>query len=199
VRHESLGGDDLHRAGVHLLLGGHAEDTAEVIDVTVGVNDRDHGTRTAVLPVQGECRGGCLAGDQRVDDDDPGVPLDERDVREVEPAHLIDPGHDFEQTVPRGKRGLTPQTRVHGCRRLALHEGVTLPVPDDAAIGIRDHERIERAEEAALRGNHVPIISERQGVQGERMSIDDGRCRIEEVGHGLSVDEVSDRHKGRMA
>lgn len=150
-----------------------------------------------MLAVERECGGGGLAGDQRIDDDDAGVSLDERDVRQVEAAHLIDARNDLEKAVPRGQLGLTPQARVHGCRRLTLQEVVALTVPDDVARSIRDHERVKSAEEASLGGDEVTIVVERERVQGEGMGVDNGRGRVERFTHGISVTEAQPARKRR--
>lgn len=194
---EAPGCYHVHLPRIDLLLRGHAEHPGEVVGVAVGVDDGNDRTLTAMLAVERECGGGCLTGDQRIDDDDPGVPLDERDVREVEAAHLIDPGNDLEQAVPRRQLGLTPQARVHGCRRLTLQEVVALTIPHDLARGIRDHEGVTSSEEATLGGDEVTIIVKRKRVQGEGVGVDNGRSRVERFTRGISVTEASTARKGQ--
>ena len=64
-------------AGVDVRLGGHAEDTAEVVDVAVRVDHGDDRPVAAVRAIQRQCGGRGLGRDQRVDHDDAGVALDE--------------------------------------------------------------------------------------------------------------------------
>lgn len=91
MRGEPFGRQHGHRPGIHIGLRGHAQHAAEMVHVTVGVDHRDDGAlRAAVGAVEVQRRGGHLGGDQRIDDDDSGVALDECDVGDVETADLID-------------------------------------------------------------------------------------------------------------
>jgi len=51
-----------------------------VVDVAVAVDDRDHRSPTAVVPI--ELNGGArdFRGDERIDDDDAAAALDDRHV-----------------------------------------------------------------------------------------------------------------------
>ena len=96
---EALGRDDRAAARVHVRLGRDALDAAEVVDVAVRVDDAHDRPLAAVPPVQREGGRRGLRADERVDDQDAGLALDERDVREVQAPDLVDAGHDLEQAV----------------------------------------------------------------------------------------------------
>ena len=136
MRGETFRRQHRDRAGVDVRLRGHAQHAAEMVDVAVGVDHRDDGAvAAAVGSVQVQRRGGYLGGDQRVDDDDAGVALDEADVGEVESAHLIDARHHFVQALFGGQRRLPPQAGVHRSRRGTVEEGVGVVVPHHASVG----------------------------------------------------------------
>ncbi len=86
-------------AGVDIGLGGDTEYAAEVVHVAVGVDHGGHRTIPAVGAVQRERRGCGLGADQRVDDDDAGVALDEADVRQVQTADLVDALDDLVEAL----------------------------------------------------------------------------------------------------
>lgn len=135
VRDETLGRDDLHTARIHVGLGGDAEDATEVVGVAVRVDDGDDRPVPAVFAIEAERGGGRLGGDERIDDDDAAVALDERDVGEVESPHLVDAFDDLEQTLSVDKERLPPQARVDRVRGVALRNAYDSPshtVPPDA-------------------------------------------------------------------
>ena len=101
-------------------------------------------------PVQRERRRGRLGRDQRVDDDDARVALDEGHVREVEAAHLVDAGSDLVQALLGGELALAPQAGVRGVGRVRVQERVDVVVPDNAAVAGLDDRRFEPADEAAI-------------------------------------------------
>ena len=150
---EVLGRDDLDLAGLDIGLIDDATHAAVVIDMGVAVDDGKH------WPLA-ELRGhevvrclGRLSRDQRIEHDPAGVTLDEGDVREVEPAHLIDAVRHLEQAVLHVELRVAPQARVHRIgRRLVERDEflVALQVPDDRTRGILDRERLGRTDEAAL-------------------------------------------------
>lgn len=63
-----------------------------MITVRVPVDDAGDRLVAGVLTIKGDTRRGALRRDQRIDHDDPGVTLDDRHVRQVEAANLIDAG-----------------------------------------------------------------------------------------------------------
>ena len=90
---EVLRGDDRHvGAGVH-----HPEHAAEVVEVRMGVDHRGDRPVAAVLAVQRQPGRGHLGRNQRIDDDDPGLALDQGHVRQVDSAQLVDAVGDLEQ------------------------------------------------------------------------------------------------------
>ena len=92
----------------------------------------------------------------------PVLPFDQRHVRNVVAAHLVNAGHDFEQAVLAIQHRLAPEARVHGRRRVALHEVVRGHVPGVATIGSGDDEGLVVADEAAARVLEVLRVGQRQ-------------------------------------
>ena len=95
---------------------------------------------------------------------DARLALDERDVREVEAADLVDAGHDLEQAVDRVQLRLAPEARVDAWPAPGRRgTPVALVVPDDPAVGGADDARVEPADEAAARVLEVLGVVEGQG------------------------------------
>ncbi len=131
-----FGRDDRHRrVGVD-----DAEPTAEVVDVGVGVDDRAHRTVTTMLAIEGEGGRRTLRRDQRIDDHHTGVALDQRHVRQVVPADLVDAVGHLEQTMHGRQLRLTPETGgVHGVGTVTGGRlGETSGVVDDPAVPHRE-------------------------------------------------------------
>ena len=100
----------------------HAEHAAEVIRVAVG---EDHGGDRLVAQVlaregQGIPRG--RLGGERVYDDPALLAVDQRHVREVEAAQLMDARGDLVEPGAVVELSLAPEARVHGVGRLAFEE-----------------------------------------------------------------------------
>ena len=148
VVEETLRGDDRHRrAGVH-----HAEHAAEVVDVRMGVDHRGDRPVATVLAVERQAGRGDLGRDRRVDDDHPGLALDQRHVRQLDPAQLVDARGDLEQALDRGQLALPPQARVHRVRAVpggGAGEGVG--VVHHPAVGCRNHARLQPGDQPAVR------------------------------------------------
>jgi hypothetical protein len=162
VLDEALGSDDLDPPRVDIVLGHHPLHAAEMIEMAVGVDDRDHGPVTAMLAVQRQRRGGGLGRYQRVDDDDPGVAFDDAHVGQVIPADLVDPACHLEQALPGHQRGLAPQARVHRVRRVPGQEAAVGPVvPDHLARVVADN-RVSGIDEPAFGGLEIGAVLERQ-------------------------------------
>ena len=144
-------------------LGHHPAHAAEVVTVRVGVDDRRHRPVAAVLTVQAKGRGRALGRDQRVDDDDARVALDERDVRQVKATDLVDPVGDLEQPLLGAKLALPPQAGVGGIGARRVEERVRVAVPYHPAVSGLDHSRRQRGDEPALRVVEVgPVVERRQ-------------------------------------
>ncbi len=145
---ESGGGDDRHRAGVHVCLVHHAPHAAEVVDVAMGVEHPGDGAVPAMLAVEGERGGGCLHRDQRVDNHHAGITLDEGDLREVEPAHLVQARHHLVEPLERAQLRLPPEARVDGVRSSAGQESVGVDVPHHPARAVPHHAGLQGGDEA---------------------------------------------------
>jgi hypothetical protein len=105
-----------------------------VVDVGVGIDHRGHRSRSTVFYVERESSRGRLPADERVDNDDAGVPFDEGHDRQVVATHLLDAGDHLKQAVLDQQLALTPQTRVRRVRGRFLEKGVGIQVPDHPAI-----------------------------------------------------------------
>ena len=92
-----VGGVDLDLARGHVGLVDDAAHAAIVIDVAVGVDHRLHRLLAAMLVVEVHADLRRLRGDQRVDDDDALRAFDDRHVRQIEVADLVDAVRDLEQ------------------------------------------------------------------------------------------------------
>ncbi len=141
VLEEALGREDRDAARRDVLLGDDAARAAEVVDVAVRVEQAGHRPLAAMLAVERQRGGRRLGGDQRVDHEDARVALDDRHVREVEAAHLVDALGHLEQAVDRVQLPLAPEARVHRLRAVRVEEPVGVRVPDDAPVGRRGSPR----------------------------------------------------------
>ena len=74
-------------------------DAAEMVDVTVRVDHRDDGRVAEVLARQCDAAAAVSTRGQRVDDDPAGLAFDQRHVREIVAAHLVDAIRHLEQAV----------------------------------------------------------------------------------------------------
>ena len=153
---------DLARVDVGLRRD--TEHATEMVDMAVGVDHRDDGALPAVCAIERQGGGRRLRGHQWVDDDDPGVALDEADVGQIQAAHLVDAFDDFVQTLLGAQLGLPPQARVHRGGWLAGEERVAVVVPDDPTVGGLDHTRTQCAEEPPVGVVEIGGVVERQGT-----------------------------------
>ena len=178
VLQEAVRRHDLHPPGLQIGALHHAEHAAEVVDVAVAEDDGDHRAVAAVLAVEREPRRRGLPRDERVDDDDAVVGLDERHDRQVEPAHLVNALHDLEEPVLGDQPRLPPQARIDGGGRVAVDEVVRRRIPDRVAVAVADHRVGESAEEPAIGVVEVGGVAERQRSQQGGVGIGDRRCRV---------------------
>jgi hypothetical protein len=137
-----------------------------VVAVRVGVDHPGHRAVAAVLPVQLERGRRGLRRDQRVDDDDAGVALDDRHVGQVKAAHLVDAWRHLEQPLSGAQLGLPPQARVHRVRAVGVEVGVLLQVPHHPTLRVGDDARIERFDQSTLRVLEVGAVGERWTTAG---------------------------------
>jgi hypothetical protein len=164
VVHEALGGDHRDLAGGDLLVADDALHAAEVVDVGVRVDHRLHRPLTAVLGVERERGSGRLGADQRVDDDDAGVTLDDAHDRQVEAPQLVDAGRDLEQAVFDEQLSLPPQARIGGVGRIGVaQELVGIEVPHHAPVRSADLPIGRSTDEAAAGIVEVLSVMHRQG------------------------------------
>ena len=105
-----------------------------------------------------------LLGRQHVEDDPARLPPHERQVRQIESAHLIDPVGELVEAVVHVEQRLTAQRRVDALEGLVLEQEIEgADVPDDLALGVLDLSVVGGRDEAALRFGEVAIV-----VEGER-------------------------------
>ncbi|MNQ76954.1 hypothetical protein D3C85_918060 [compost metagenome] len=151
VFHETVRGVDTNLPGLDVCLVDHAAHTAEMIDVAVAVNHRDHGFARTVAVVQLKTCFRGLGDVKRVDDDQAIVTFDDGHVGQVDAAYLVDLVGDLEQAGIGIELRQAPQAGVHGVRGLLLLEEIVLMrIPHRIAIGILD---------LALEGGDQPAAS----------------------------------------
>ncbi len=153
----------------HLLGGDDALGAAEVVDVAVAVDEPGDRALAPVLAVEGQRRRRGLGRDQRVDDDDPLLALDDVHVGEVEAAQLVEAGRDLEQAGDAVEQALAPEAGVDGVGRLALEEVVGLEVPDRVAALAGHGRRLEAGDQPPSRLGEVLVVGERQ--RGRRLAV----------------------------
>lgn len=146
-----------HRNGV--VVGRQdAACAAEVLAVRVGVDQAGDRPVAAVLAVELQGRGGGLGGDERVDDDDAVVALDQCHVGQVQTAGLVDALRDLVQALPAHQPALPPQALVRGVGAVSGQEAVGLGVPDHPAVVRGDLGRVERGDEATVGVGEVLVV-----------------------------------------
>src|SRR5262249_24560270 len=112
--HEAKGRDDLDVPCADVGLVDDAAHPTVVIGVTVGVDDRGDRSPPAVPYIKVHA-GPCHFGrDQGIDHDEPTLALDDRHVREVEAADLIDAVADLEEAMVHVEPRVTPQAGIDG-------------------------------------------------------------------------------------
>ncbi len=119
---------DRHTVGRRVVRQ-HAAHPAEMVGVAVAVEDRAHRPVPAVLPVQSERGGRGLPAQKRVDDEDAGRTLDDRHVRQVHAAHLVDALGHLVEAVQAGEPAMPPQRRMRGLRAVGVQEAEAGNVP----------------------------------------------------------------------
>jgi hypothetical protein len=90
----------------------HAARAAPMVGVGVGEDDGGDRPLAAVLEVKLHRGPRALDRGQRIHHDHAAVALDQRHVGDVEPAHLVDAGHHFEQAVMHVEPRLPPQAGI---------------------------------------------------------------------------------------
>lgn len=138
----------------------------------------------AVLVVQLQRESGCFRGHQSVTDDQPGVALDDRRVRQVLADHLVQTISQLEQsTALSHQSGLAPQTRVDGIRCIAVGEPVGVVREDELPFITFDQSAIdERCHETSRNQFEVEGVAERKVTENL------GICQASRFGGGLGVE-----------
>ena len=127
------------------------------------MDDGHHGFAGAVGKIQFEGPARGLGRDERIDDDQPGVTLDYREVGEVRVADLVQTVRDLEEPSLEHELRLSPQARVHSvrCGGALLDKRVFLRVPYFATVLGSDDTAIRKgSDESALGVLEVPPILE---------------------------------------
>src|SRR5699024_3744117 len=96
------------------------------------------------------CRLGGLRARERIDGDHTVDSLDEREVGEIESAHLVDARGDDEESVTGDTARMLPQHRIGFGRSRAGEEVVGTEIADEAAVVGSDEGLFAGAEEASL-------------------------------------------------
>ncbi|MNH02274.1 hypothetical protein D3C81_680110 [compost metagenome] len=126
---------DFYLASLDVFFIDHTAHTTIVVNVTVGVDHRDHWLFRTVLEIQIKRSFGRFGGNQRVEDGDTFLAFDNGHVRQVVVAHLVDAIGNFEQARDVDQLRLTPQAGVSGvwCDLAFLDECILGGVPDHIA------------------------------------------------------------------
>jgi hypothetical protein len=123
-----------------------------VIRVAVG---EDHGRDRLVaqmLPREGQSVPRRGLGGERVHDDPALLTIDQRHVRQVEAAQLMDARGDLVEPGAVVELGLAPEARVHGVGRLAVEEAeLGEPSCWVRTVRIQDLLGVRRGDQPALR------------------------------------------------
>src|SRR5688500_11639520 len=99
-----------------------------MVAVAMGVDDSNHGFAGAVREIELERLARGVHRIERVDDDETGGALHERDVGKREPTDLINTVCDFEEAMNSVELSLTPQAGIHGRRSVLLYKLVQIRV-----------------------------------------------------------------------
>ncbi|MNQ71359.1 hypothetical protein D3C85_860230 [compost metagenome] len=184
---ETFWRNDAHLAGLDVGLVDNAAHAAEVVDMRVAIDHRDHRLLAQMLAHQFVGGLGRLGAHQRVEDDPAAVALDEGDVGEIVPAHLVDAVGDLEQAVLNVQLRVAPQAGIDAVRRRLVQGDellVALQVPDHLAVGVRDGQGLRLGDKAALGVFEIALVVERQRRQHRLLGDFSGLAR--RLGRGRS-------------
>ena len=161
--HEVARRDDLDLAVPHVRFVHDAAHAAPVIRVGVGVDHRHDGSLAQVFVDQLLRGGRGFRRSQRVEHDPAGLALDERDIGQIEAAHLIKARYDFVQAVTHVQLGHTLQGGMDTRKVLTLEEEfVPLEIPDHIAFRAQDLPRLRLGDKTLFRLIEIPLVRERQ-------------------------------------
>ena len=147
---------------------------AEMIAMTMGVDDAGDRTGAQFFVDQRQGGGGDFGGGQRIDDDPTGLAANDRHVRQIEATHLPDAVTHLEQAVLGQQRSVAPQTGIDRCRRRAGEARLLRQVADDGAVLVADDRIGECADKAACREIEILLVVPVQ-LGRERTIFGDGR------------------------
>ena len=178
---EAFGRDDLHLAGRHIGRVHHAQHAAEMIDMAVGVDDRDHRPLAQFVSDQRHCGLGGFGTGERINDDPAGGTADHGHVGQIKPAHLPDAIGHLEQAVFRHQRRIAPQAGVHRRRCRAGKLGPIGQIAQHVALGIADLAVGDGAEKAAAGEIEILFVGPierccQRGIIGLRLWAGGWRC-----------------------
>jgi len=129
----------------------------------VRVDHRDDRSARSMRVVEVKSGFCCLASQQRVDDDEAGIALNDRHVGQVEAAELVNPVDDLEQPADSIELSHPPQARVdRGRCLLGSEEFVVAQVPDDLAGRSARNPIGQRRDQPAPRILEIAPVLKRQ-------------------------------------
>ncbi len=137
----------------------------------MGVDDGYYGFLGPVLIVEVERHFRGLHGNQGIKDGDAVLSLDDRHIRQILVADLVDPRRDLEEARYVDQLRLTPQTRVHGVgsRGALLDEVVLHGIPDGVARLSLDHRLWQRRDETLVGKCECGLV--RKGKFSEQLGV----------------------------
>lgn len=150
---ESRWHDDGNRAFGHFFFGDDALDAAVVVDMRVAHHNAHDRALAQVFGNEREGGFGALDAHERIEHDPAGFAGDERDVRHVVAAYLVDSVHHLEEAVQVVELGVAPKTRVCRIGRacggsvLGIEEGVRLLAPNNFAVLVDDFQFVGGGDE----------------------------------------------------
>ena len=132
--HKALRGYYLNAALRNRFGCDNAVDTAKVINVAVGKNDRPHWPLWQVLMGKRKGCGGCFLTSKRINQNPPSLSFNEGHIGKIKPSKLINPRSHLEQSANVVKGGLLPEAWVDRSGRSTGNEIVGIGIPDGSAL-----------------------------------------------------------------
>ena len=111
----------------------------------------------------------CLLTEQRVYNDPASIAPDDRHDREVIPANLIDPIHDFKQAMFGVQTLLPPKRWIHCVGAVPVNEVPTADLPNDITIDVGDRVLFQLRQQTARCVNKIGSVFQRQAVSHSRI------------------------------
>ena len=139
----------LHFAVLNLLGSDDTQNAAVMVNVRVGIKYCLYGECAEVFGYEFVCRLCTFHRHQRVIYDPACIALDERDVRHIIAAHLIDAVRYLEKSADVVELCVAPKARVCGIRSVFVKECISSLAPYDISCFVGDFEMIFRRDKAA--------------------------------------------------